>query len=287
MDSQTFDACRKTVQTPSGRIGYAETGDGPVALFVHGVIVNAYLWRHQLAALADMRRCIAVDLLGHGDSSTMHADQDLSFNAQAAMLAQFLGALGIDTVDLVGNDSGTGIAQVFAVAHTDRVRSLTLTNGDVHDNWTPAAFTGFTDMVAAGGLADTIRGMAADKAIFRNSLGASYEHADQVADETIDAYLQPYLHHSERLQDLERFVLAFDNAQTTGIEGQLKTLDVPTLVAWGTGDIFFDTTWSHWLADTIPGVRGRVELDNGHLLFPEERYDEFNQHLRNHFQSTM
>src|SRR5215469_4049144 len=55
-----------SVQTASGRISYTEQGTGPVALFVHGVLLNGYLWRHQLADLSDIRRCIAVDLLAHG-----------------------------------------------------------------------------------------------------------------------------------------------------------------------------------------------------------------------------
>jgi pimeloyl-ACP methyl ester carboxylesterase len=51
----------KFVQTPSGRVAYVEQGAGPVAVFVHGVLVNSYIWRHQLSALSDTRRCIAVD----------------------------------------------------------------------------------------------------------------------------------------------------------------------------------------------------------------------------------
>jgi hypothetical protein len=48
MNHETFEARRQSVSTPSGRITYVEQGEGPVALFVHGVIVNGYLWRHQL-----------------------------------------------------------------------------------------------------------------------------------------------------------------------------------------------------------------------------------------------
>ena len=58
----------KTIETSSGRIAFAEAGTGPVALFVHGVLLNKHLWRHQLAALSDIRHCIAVDLLAHGDT---------------------------------------------------------------------------------------------------------------------------------------------------------------------------------------------------------------------------
>ena len=47
------------VETPSGRIAYVETGTGRAALFVHGVLLNKRLWRHQMKGLADLRRCIS------------------------------------------------------------------------------------------------------------------------------------------------------------------------------------------------------------------------------------
>jgi pimeloyl-ACP methyl ester carboxylesterase len=273
------------VDTPSGRIAYAERGEGPVALFVHGVLVNNHIWRHQLAALSDIRRCIAVDLLGHGHTEAA-AGQDVSSAAQAAMLAELLDALGVETVDLVGNDGGGAVAQLFAVAHPERVRSLVLTNCDAHDNWPPKAFQGFVDMCAAGGLPDTLAAMAQDKAIYRSAgaLGPCYEDASQVGDDTIDAYLQPYLANPERLQDLARFVAAFDNRQTTAIEGQLRALETPTLVVWGDDDVYFDRKWGRWLKDTIPGTRRLVELKGARLFFPEERPEQFNREVRAHWQ---
>src|SRR5262249_61012088 len=105
MQTNQPPAARRTVQTASGRVAYTEQGTGPVALFVHGVLLNKHLWRHQLAHLSDMRRCIAVDLLAHGDTEIVR-DQDLSVTANAKMLVQFLDALNIEQVDLVGNDSG-------------------------------------------------------------------------------------------------------------------------------------------------------------------------------------
>jgi uncharacterized protein (TIGR03435 family) len=86
--------------------------------------------------LCDIRRNIAVDLLAHGDTEVA-PDQDLSVTANAKMLNQFLDALDIDCVDLVGNDSGGGIAQIFAALYPERLRSLTLTDCDAHDNWPP------------------------------------------------------------------------------------------------------------------------------------------------------
>src|SRR5208282_5757526 len=149
-------------------IGYTEQGSGPVALFVHGVLLNGHLWRHQLEALSDIRRCIAVDLLAHGDTEIAPA-QDVSVTANAKMLLEFLNAENIDRVDLVGNDSGGGIAQIFAALHPERLRSLTLTDCDTHDNWPPEAFKPFLAMAAAGGLRATLDAILSDKSIYRSA----------------------------------------------------------------------------------------------------------------------
>jgi pimeloyl-ACP methyl ester carboxylesterase len=275
-----------TIETSSGRISYTERGTGPAALFVHGVLLNGYLWRHQLANLSDIRRCIAVDLLAHGDTE-IAPDQDVSVTANAEMLAELLDALAVDSVDLVGNDSGGGIAQIFAVRHPARVRTLTLTNCDAHDNWPPEAFKPFLAMAAAGGLSGALEGMLADTNRYRSpqALGPAYEHPDQVTDETIERYLRPFLRSAQRTRDLNRFLSAFDNAQTVAIEGGLEAFRAPTLIVWGTDDVYFDVKWSRWLADTIPGVRRRVELKGARIFFPEERYAEFNAELRSHWQS--
>jgi pimeloyl-ACP methyl ester carboxylesterase len=272
-----------SVNVPSGRIGYTEAGSGPVALFVHGVVLNKHLWRHQIAGLSDIRRCIAVDLLAHGDTE-IAPEQDVSVTANARMLKEFLEALQIDKVDLVGNDSGGGIAQIFAALNPDRVRTLTLTNCDTHDNWPPEAFKPFVDMAIAGGLKDTLGAMLSDKAIFRSpgALGPAYEHPENVSDKDIETYLRPHVRTEQRTRDLQRFVAAFDHKHTLAIEPQLRTLKAPTLIVWGTDDIYFPVKWAHWLAETIPGAKKPVELKGARIFFPEERAQVFNQLLRDH-----
>ena len=275
------------VKTPSGNIAYVERGTGPVALFVHGVLLNGHLWRNQLAHLSDTRRCIAVDLLGHGDTQ-IQPDQDVSVTANAKMLREFLDALSIEQVDLVGNDSGGGIAQIFAALNPRRVRSLTLTNCDTHDNWPPEAFKPFLAMAAAGGLRGTLDAMLGDKSIYRSpqALGPAYEHPERLADESIETYLRPLVRTEQRTRDFQRFLAAFDDKHTLAIEAQLKTLKAPTLIVWGADDIYFDVKWAHWLADTIPGTRRLVEIKGARIFFPEERWSEFNTDLRAHWQAS-
>lgn len=288
MDGNRSSATRHSVATASGRISYVEQGTGPVALFVHGVLLNSHLWRHQLAELSDVRRCIAVDLLAHGDTS-IAPDQDVSVTANADMLEEFLDALGIEQVDLVGNDSGGGIAQIFAALHPQRVRSFTLTNCDTHDNWPPEAFKPFLAMAAAGGLRGALDAMLADKNVYRSpqALGPAYEHPERLTDDSIETYLRPLVASEQRTRDLQRFLAAFDNKHTLAIETKLKTLQAPTLIAWGTDDIYFDVKWSHWLADAIPGTRGRIEFEGARIFFPEERWSEFNRELRSHWQASV
>jgi pimeloyl-ACP methyl ester carboxylesterase len=280
MTATKSQSTKHRVQTPSGRISYTEQGSGPVALFVHGVLLNGYLWRHQQAGLSDVRRTIAVDLLAHGDTE-IPSDQDVSVTANAKMLNEFLDALHIDKVDVVGNDSGGGISQIFSALYPERIRSLTLTNCDTHDNWPPEAFKPFVAMVKAGGLRGTLEAMLSNKSIYRSpeALGPAYEHPEQVTDETIEKYLRPFISTEQRTRDLERFVVAFDNKHTVAIEPKLKALGAPTLIVWGTDDIYFDVKWSHWLSETIPGTKRRVEFEGARIFFPEERPQDFNREL--------
>jgi pimeloyl-ACP methyl ester carboxylesterase len=271
------------VKTASGNIAYTEVGSGPVALFVHGVLMNKHLWRYQLADLADIRRCIAVDLMAHGDTE-ISADQDVTVTANANMLREVLDALQIDQADVIGNDSGGGISQIFSALNPDRVRSLTLTDCDVHDNWPPEAFQPFVEMTKAGGLRDTLEAMLNDKSVYRSpgALGPAYEHPEAVADSDIETYLQPFVRTEQRTRDLERFVTAFDNHQTIAIADRLRQLRAPTLIVWGTDDVYFPPQWAHWLAENIPGAKPPIELKDARLFFPEERPAQFNEPLRTH-----
>ena len=284
MSNQQTALTIRSIETPSGRISYAEAGSGPVALFVHGVVLNKHLWRHQLSGLSDIRRCIAVDLLAHGDTE-IEPNQDVSVTANANMLREVLDALRIDQVDLVGNDSGGGIAQIFAALNPNRVRSLTLTDCDTHDNWPPEAFKPFVEMVAAGGLSKMLNAMLADKSIYRSlgALGPGYERPETATDEDIEIYLRPHLRSEQRTRDLERFVGAFDHKHTLAIEPQLRRLKAPTLIVWGMDDVYFPVKWAHWLAEAIPGAKPPVELPGARIFFPEERAEAFNQLLRGHW----
>jgi len=127
--------------------------------------------------------------------------------------------------------------------------------------------------------------MLNDKAIYRSAqaLGPAYERPEQISDDTIEAYLKPLLSSPQRTRQFESFVNAFDCRHTLAIEKQLRQLRAPTLIAWGTDDVYFDVKWSHWLAKTIPGTKNRIEYEGARIFFPEERHAAFNADLRAHW----
>jgi pimeloyl-ACP methyl ester carboxylesterase len=271
--------------TPFGDISYRERGTGPAALFVHGAFLNGHLWRHVIDRVADVRRCIAVDLLAHG-ATRIHPEQDVSFDAQAAMLRALCDRLALDRVDAVANDSGTGIAQLFAARNPERIRSLTLTNGDVHDNFPPPATEPLLAATRQGLLPEIGRRMLADVEEARAQFAVGYEHPERVSEETLRTYLEPLFASPERVKQLERFITAIDCRANVAIEPLLRRLTAPTLVVWGTGDVFFGVEWARWLRETIPGTRRVVELPGAKLFFPEERPDTLAKALREHWREA-
>ncbi|HET6953069.1 MAG TPA: alpha/beta fold hydrolase [Acidimicrobiales bacterium] len=284
MDMRMLDAHRATATTPVGDISYVDVGDGPTALFVHGVGTNAYLWRNVVGGLPD-RRCIALDLPAHGRSPA-GPDQDLSLGGLAGAVLGLCDALGLDDIDLVGNDTGGGVAQIVAARAPERLRSLALTNCEAHDNVPPEAFRPTVDLARAGGLAPTAPALLADLAAARATVFAmGYESTDQPPLDVVDAYLRPVLGTPEAARTFERLLAGLDPADLLAAEPALRRLTVPTLVVWGTGDAFFDVRWAHWLRDTIPGVTEVVELDGARLFFPDERAGDLVPLLARHWAS--
>lgn len=271
MDTTDFHTRRRMAETPFGNIAYMEQGEGPAALFLHGAFLNGFQWREVLPRLGALRRCIALDLMSHGFSE-VSGDQDLSFRAQAEMVSAFLDHLGIDEVDLVGNDSGGCIGQLFAVEHPERLRSLALTNCDVHDNWPPRVFLPIMGLAQRRVLGPVLGDLLEYPELARSDfgLGVGYAHPSKLTEEVIRTYLEPLCQSPERVRRLEDYFLAFDCSQTVAIEPQLRELRVPTLVMWGADDVVFHVEWAHWLKRTIPGVTHVIEVDGGRLFFPEE-----------------
>jgi pimeloyl-ACP methyl ester carboxylesterase len=281
MEIAEFEAHRRNVGTPRGELSCIDVGSGPVALFVHGVCFGAQVWRKVVGGIAGERRCISVDLPAHGRSRTT-PDQDLSLMANAALLDALLEELGISSVDLVGNDTGGALCQIFAVRHPARLRTLTLTNCDADDNLPPAEFSEGKQLAEMGQLGAILGAMARDPDLARNAekgYNLTFEHPEVISDEQIRIFTAPFSD-PQRASELDRFAVSTKVDDLEAINPRLSEITVPTLIVWGTGDIFFEVDWAYWLRDQIPGAEEVVEIEGGKLLFPLERADEFIPHLR-------
>ena len=263
---------RTTIELRDGDVAYVDHGaaDGPAALFVHGVLVNADIWRNVIWDVADVRRCIAPDLRAHG---TTPAGQgaDLTLNGHAAMLDELCARLGLDEVDVVANDTGGAVAQVFAARFPQRIRTLTLTNCDVHDNFPPEPFRPFVALAEAGEFAPLVLAMAADFGAARSEagFGMGYARPEELSDELLESYLGAFV--ADGAKGLERFLTAPSADELMAIEPLLAQLHAPTQVAWGTADVFFEPSWAERLGAMIPGTEKVVLVPDAMLFWPDER----------------
>lgn len=281
MELDTWNAHRRLLSTPAGEVACVDIGEGPAALLVHGLVVNGHLWRPLAGELAGVRRCVAVDLPGHG-ATPAAPDRDLGLPALAGAIEGVCEALGLDAVDLVGNDTGGAVCQVFAARHPERIRTLTLTNCDTHDNLPPPFFRAATERARQGRYAPQLRAIAADPALARSArgLGATLEDAGALDAEVLDCLLEPLRSSPETALAMERLTVALRAEDLLAAEPGLATLTAPTLVVWGTADPFFETSWAHRLGELIPGTRAVIELEGARLYHPLERAPELAGLLR-------
>src|SRR6516225_2520974 len=207
MSLERFDASRAQVATPHADLSYVSVGEGPPAVFVHGVGTSAYLWRNLIDRVAGARRCLAFDLPLHG-ASPARPDQDFTLAGLAELIEEFCDALGLVEIDLVAHDTGGALAQIFAARHPERLLTLTLTNCDTHDNVPPPAFQPTVDLARAGQLAPQAPDLLADMAVARAAVFASgYERPDDLDLDVVRAFLEPVLGTPERAQAFERLLV--------------------------------------------------------------------------------
>src|SRR5882724_7093303 len=110
--ARRHDKERRFAQTTFGRIAHIDRGKGPAVLFLHGFPLSSFQWRGAIDRLSTKRRCLAPDFMGLGHTEVA-AGQSVTPSAQADMLAAFLDRLSVRDVDLIANDSGGAIAQLF------------------------------------------------------------------------------------------------------------------------------------------------------------------------------
>jgi haloalkane dehalogenase len=274
--ARRYDKERRFAQTAFGRIAYIDRGTGPAALFLHGFPLSSFQWRGAIDRLSAQRRCLALDSMGLGHTEVA-AGQSVTPSAQADMLAAFLDRLSVRDVDLIANDSGGAVAQLFVTRYPKRVRSLLLTNCDVETDSPPPALQPVIELARAGIYPDLwLEPWLNHKDVARSPTGLGgmcYSNPDNPTDAAIEQYLAPLVASPERKALVNRYTLGLTPNPLKGVAPLLRKCTVPTRIVWGTSDTIFSPGNPDYLAGILPRVTGIRRIEKAKLFFPEEYPD--------------
>ena len=123
----SWKAQKKFIEVGGKQMAYVEMGEGDPIVFQHGNPTSSYLWRNVMPHLADQGRCIAVDLIGMGDSEKLSDPGPDSYRyvEHRDFLFAAWEALGVDQqVTLVIHDWGSALGFDWASQNTDAVLGI-------------------------------------------------------------------------------------------------------------------------------------------------------------------
>jgi pimeloyl-ACP methyl ester carboxylesterase len=244
---------QKEVRLSQGVIRYREIGSGEPILFVHGALVNGDLWRKVVPLLAPRYRCIIPDWPLGSHELAMNPDADLSIPAIARLISDFMVALELTGITLVGNDSGGAISQVVITEHPERVKRLVLTNCDAFENFPPLLFKPFIWAGFVPGavflMAQLLKLNVAAKLLIR-LLAKS-----RVEPEIIASYLRTGLQQPTVRRDIGKLLRGVSNRYTLQAATRFREFKKPVLIAWGKEDPFFRAKDAKRLYKSFPNAR--------------------------------
>ncbi|MDB9493007.1 alpha/beta hydrolase [Spirulina major CS-329] len=112
------------IRLSQGHLFWREVGKGPTIIFLHGALTDGSQWLPVLEQLGNRVHCLAPDLLGFGESDDPESPQSIQLHADC--LADYINALHLEEVYLVGHSIGAWIASRYAIAHPERVSGMIL-----------------------------------------------------------------------------------------------------------------------------------------------------------------
>jgi pimeloyl-ACP methyl ester carboxylesterase len=242
------------ITLPQGTISYRDTGEGPPVVFIHGLLVDGALWRKVTPLLDGTARSIVPDLPLGSHRTAMNADADITPHGVARLVGDFLGALDLEDVTLVGNDTGGLISQLVALDHGERVGRLVLTNCDCFEVFPPKEFV---PMVKSAHIPGAVKAALAPMraAAARRTVLAYGGLAREIPDEVTAAWIEPARTDAAVRGDLIRFMKAVDKSISLDAAERLPRLTIPSVVAWAQDDRFFPRELGERLAATLPNAR--------------------------------
>ncbi len=118
---------KQKVDVLGQQMAFVEMGEGDPIIFQHGNPTSSYLWRNIMPHVADLGRCIALDLIGMGDSDKLDdsGPDRYTFAEHSRFFDAALDALGVtDNVTFVIHDWGSALGFHWSNRHRDAVKGI-------------------------------------------------------------------------------------------------------------------------------------------------------------------
>jgi pimeloyl-ACP methyl ester carboxylesterase len=258
----------QSVDLHAGTIRYRVAGHGPSLVFVHGLFMNGDLWRGVVAELAERYRCFVPEWPLGAHEWPMHPDADLSPPGVATLILEFIEALELHDVTLVGNDTGGALCQIAISRRPARVARLALTNCDSYESFFPPSLRAFQVLPRIPGatwlLAQALRPRVVRRA-FAKSVAKRIPATPQ-----LDVLFAPTLRCAHVRRDLRKFCTRVSSRQTLEAAKTFASYERPVLIVWGQDDWFFPQSHGRRLAESFPNARLEC-VDDSRTLVPEDQ----------------
>ncbi|MGW4844017.1 alpha/beta fold hydrolase [Nocardia brasiliensis] len=258
------------VDLPGGRIRYHETGEGPPVVFVHGLLVNADLWRNVVPGIAAAGyRCLAPDW-PLGAHSIPVPDADLTPTGVADLIAAFLERLDLTDVTIVANDTGGAITQVLMTRHPARIGRVVLAAVDSYEGFLPAPFTALGWLGWVPGSLRPLLEALRIRALHRTPLAFGLVVKRLPPREIVDSYVLPSRRSGGVRRDLRLFLKTARKKYTLEAAKHFAGVEVPVLLVWAREDRVFPLSFAERLARDLPHATLQV-VDDSYTLLPEDQ----------------
>jgi pimeloyl-ACP methyl ester carboxylesterase len=262
---------RRRIELPQGVIGYRERGDGPPVLFVHGLLVNADLWREVVPKVADAGyRCLAPDwpLGSHGHP--MRRGADLSPPGLAGLISDFLAALDLSGVTVVANDTGGALVQVLMARHPERIGRVVLASCDALERFFPPIFSFLPVMARLPGSAWLLAQALRPRPLRRLPMTYGWLSARPTPPQVMNSYLLPSRRDGGIRRDLRRVLRGVHRRHTLAAAASFGSFGRPVLLAWAEDDRLFPLSLAQRLAALLPDAR-LVIVAGARTFIPEDQ----------------
>jgi len=253
--------------TISYRVVGPDDSPHPAVLFVHGILVDHRLWSGVAEGLAQRGfRCILPDWPLGSHTVPVGDATELSPGSVASMITDFIAALGLVDVTLVGNDTGGGLCQLVIDGAPDSVGRLVLTNCDAFDQFPPFPFTLVFAMLRGDASIKYLTGAMKVTALRHSPLGYGLLMTDPDPRLT-DSWLDPCRTDARIRRDLAALLRHVATTDLTEVSTRFRSFTKPVSLVWGQRDRCFKPSLATRMAALFPRC-SLIEVSDAKTFVP-------------------